>query len=204
MRRVAAVILAAGGSTRFGQPKQLLSFRGETLVRRAVRAATEAGCVPVVVIVGESGPAIRPELRGSGALILENLEWQRGLGTSIQRGTEFMLQSVPDIDALVLLVCDQPLVESSTIAALVAEHERSGKPIVASSYSDTLGVPALFDRSCFAALLALPDDSGAKALIEARTDHVASVVFKGGAIDIDTPADYDALAPPSRRDGLQL
>jgi molybdenum cofactor cytidylyltransferase len=193
MRRIAAVILAAGGSSRFGQPKQLLTFRGETLVRRAVRAATEAGCAPVVVVVGESGPAIRSELRESAALIIENPEWQRGLGTSVRRGTQFVIESAPDVEALVLMACDQPLVESSTIAALVAEQEKTRKPIVASSYSDTLGVPAVFDRSCFAGLLALPDDSGAKSVIEARPDDVASVSFEAGAIDIDTPADFRRL-----------
>jgi molybdenum cofactor cytidylyltransferase len=193
MRRIAAVILAAGGSSRFGQPKQLLTYRGETLVRRAVRAAKEAGCAPVVVIVGESGPAIRPELQETTALMIENPEWQRGLGTSVRRGTQFVIESAPDIDALALMVCDQPLVESSTIAGLVAEQEKTRKPIVASSYSDTLGVPALFDRSCFAALLALPDDSGAKSVIEARPDDVASVSFEAGAIDIDTPADLRRL-----------
>lgn len=193
MRRIAAVILAAGGSSRFGAPKQLLRFRGETLVLRAVRVATEAGCAPVVVVVGESGTAIRPELRESAALIIENPEWQRGLGTSVRRGTQFVIESAPDIEALVLMVCDQPLVESSTIAALVTQHAGTRKLIVASSYSNTAGVPALFDRSCFAALLALPDDSGAKSVIEARPDDVASVSFEAGAIDIDTPADYERL-----------
>ena len=193
MRHVAAVILAAGGSSRFGQPKQLLSFRGETLVRRAVRVATDSGCAPVIVVVGESGPALRVELRETPAVIIENPEWKRGLGTSVRRGTQFVIESAPTVDALVLLVCDQPLVESSTIAALVAERERSGKPVVASSYADTLGVPALFDRSCFGALLALPDDSGAKSLIEARPDDVASVAFEGGAIDIDTSEDFRQL-----------
>ena len=193
MRRVAAVILAAGGSSRLGQAKQLLKFRGETLVRRAVRVAAEAGCEPTVVIVGESAPAIRPELRESAALMLENREWRRGLGTSIRRGTEFVLQCVPDVDALLLLVCDQPLLEAGTIAALVAEQEKTGKLIIASSYAGTFGVPALFDRSRFAGLLALPDDSGAKSLIEARPQEVGSVSFEAGAIDIDTPEDFERL-----------
>lgn len=192
MRNVGAVILAAGDSSRFGQPKQLLMFRGETLVRRAVRAATEAGCGPVVVVVGESRSAIQADLRETSAIVIENPEWQRGLGTSVRRGTRYLLETVPAIDALVLMVCDQPLVESSTIAALIAEQKKTRKPIVASGYSGTLGVPALFDRSCFGALLALPDDSGAKTLIETRPDDVASVVFHEGAIDIDTPADYEA------------
>jgi molybdenum cofactor cytidylyltransferase len=197
MRNVGAVILAAGGSSRFGRPKQLLMFRGETLVRRAVLGASEAGCAPVVVVVGESGPAIQAELRETSAIVMENPEWQRGLGTSVRRGAAYLRAAVPAIDALVLMVCDQPLVQAKTIAALVAEQERTRKPIVASSYADTLGVPALFDRSCFEALCALPDDSGAKALIAARPDDVASVPFEAGACDIDTPADFERLEAES-------
>jgi molybdenum cofactor cytidylyltransferase len=79
------------------------------------------------------------------------------------------------------------------ISNLIAAHEKSGKPIVASSYSGTLGIPAFFDRSCFETLLALPDNSGAKALITARPDDVAAVLFEAGAIDIDTPADFEQL-----------
>lgn len=197
MRNVGAVILAAGGSTRFGQPKQLLMFRGETLVRRAVVAATEAGCAPVVVVVGESMSAIQAELRETPAIVIENPEWQRGLGASVRRGTGYLLETAPAIDALVLMVCDQPLVEANTLAALMAEQERTRKPIVASSYANTLGVPAVFDRSCFEALGALPDESGAKALIAARPGDVASVPFEAGARDIDTPADFQRLQAES-------
>jgi molybdenum cofactor cytidylyltransferase len=187
MRNVGAVVLAAGGSSRFGRPKQLLIFRGETLVGRAVRVAMEAHCGPVVVVVGESGNAIRDVLRDSSAVIVKNAEWYRGLGTSIRCG----LRSCGDsIDAVVLLACDQPLVDSTIVAALIAEHERSGKPIVASRYANTLGIPALFDRSCFEALLALPAAAGAKALIAARPNDVASIAFEDGAVDIDTPEDF--------------
>jgi molybdenum cofactor cytidylyltransferase len=92
-----------------------------------------------------------------------------------------------------LLACDQPFVDARTISALMTMREDSGKPIVASRYANTLGVPALFDRSCFAALLALPDDSGAKMLIESRGRDVAAIEFEQGAIDIDTPADFERL-----------
>jgi molybdenum cofactor cytidylyltransferase len=190
MRNIGAVILAAGGSSRLGQPKQLLSFGGERLVHRAVRAATEAGCAPVVVVVGASAAAIGDELRGTAALVVENPGWQRGLGTSIRCGVE---QLPSHTGAVVLLTCDQPSVQANTIASLVAEHHKTGKPMVASSYADTLGIPALFARFCFEALLALPDDSGAKSLIAANPDDVATVAFEAGAIDIDTPADYENL-----------
>jgi molybdenum cofactor cytidylyltransferase len=194
MRNAGAVILAAGGSSRFGDSKQLLNFRGETLVGRAVRVAEEAHCSPVVVVVGESGKnAITDSLRGTSALIVENLDWQRGLGTSIRRGLEQLIESAPATDAVILLTCDQPLLDANTITALIAEQDETRKPIVASSYAKTFGVPALFDRSCFEVLLALPNSSGAKSLIAARPDDVASIAFEDGAIDIDTPSDFQRL-----------
>jgi len=190
MRNISAVILAAGGSLRFGKAKQLLNFRGETLIRRVVRAAIEAGCDPIVVVVGKFGDAIRQELGATCATIVENAEWQRGLGTSIRRGLREIGESV---DAVVLLTCDQAVVDCGVIAQLITAQEKTGKPIIASSYANTLGVPALFERSCFEALLGLPDDSGAKKLIEEQAAAVASIPFEGGAIDIDTPEDFERL-----------
>lgn len=205
MRNVAAVILAAGGSSRLGQPKQLLVFRGETLIRRAVRAAAEAGCDPVVVVVGAVSGAIRlqevaiRESRiassskpgdGARATVVENAKWQNGVGTSIRRGLE---QLDGAVQAVVLIACDQPFVDGSVIAELIAAHQKTGKPMIASSYANTLGVPALFARSCFAALLALPDDCGAKMLFTMRPNDVAAVGFEQGAIDIDTPEDFERL-----------
>ena len=185
-----AIILAAGGSSRFGQAKQLLSFQGESLVRRAVRGAIEAGCACVNVVVGDARDRIETELRETPAIVVENPEWQRGLGTSIRRGLQEIGGSA---DAVVLVTCDQPLVEGNVIAQLIAAQQKTGKPIIASSYANTLGVPALFERSYFEALLALPDDSGAKKLIQEQADEVASIAFEDGAVDIDTPEDFERL-----------
>jgi molybdenum cofactor cytidylyltransferase len=212
MRKVGAVVLAAGGSSRLGQPKQLLTFRGETLICRTVRVAAEAGCDPILVVVGENSEAIRLALdirdsrissfsgleRGTrprpGPTIIENGEWRRGVGTSIRRG----LEQLPNfVEAAVLLTCDQPYLDASIVSQLMAALAETGKPIVASSYADTLGVPALFDRSCFDDLLALRDDSGAKSLIASRPNDVASIAFEEGAIDIDTPADFQRLIAES-------
>jgi molybdenum cofactor cytidylyltransferase len=204
MRNVGAIILAAGGSSRFGRPKQLLQFRGETLIHRAVRAATEAGCDPVIVVVGAISDTIRSEVAiresriafpsalgdGARAAVVENEEWQNGVGTSIRRGLEQLPTSV---EAVVLIAFDQPFVDASVVAELIAAQEKTRKPMVASSYANTLGVPALFDRSCFADLLALPADSGAKTLMTTRPNDVAAVAFERGAIDIDTPEDFERL-----------
>ena len=193
MRNAGAIILAAGGSSRFGQAKQLLPFQGESLVRRFVRAAIDAGCACVSVVVGDARDLIETELRETPAVIVENPEWRRGLGTSIRCGLRHLLSSQPELDAVVLLACDQPFVDANVITSLIAQRENSRKPIVACSYADTLGIPALFDRACFESLLALPDDSGAKALIESRSADVAQIEFEKGAIDIDTPADFERI-----------
>jgi molybdenum cofactor cytidylyltransferase len=194
MRNVGAIILAAGGSSRFGQAKQLLLFHGESFVRRAVRGAVEGGCACVIVVVGDARDRIETELRETPALIVENLEWQRGLGTSIRCGLRHQLGSRPELDAVVLLVCDQPFVEARVIRSLIAHWQNSRKAIVACSYAGTLGIPALFDRACFESLLALPDGSGAKALIESRSRDIAQIEFEKGAIDIDTPLNFAQLS----------
>ena len=229
MRSVGTIVLAAGGSTRLGQPKQFLTFRGETLVRRIVHAASAAGCGPLVVVVGELRDRIATELEDTAAEMVENNEWQRGLGSSIKRGLEHLMRTQPNVESVIVLVCDQPCVDRAVIRALIDERERSGKPIVASSYerprppsvmstevetslkedaerdSSTSvgmtgtagmtkgGVPALFHRDCFNALLSLPDDSGAKRLIDADPTRVAWIAFPEGAFDIDTPADVERL-----------
>ena len=204
MSNIGAVVLAAGGSSRLGRPKQLLVWRGETLVRRAVRAATEAGCAPVIVVVGEIANSIRSDLdiresriSSSAALgglaqvnLVENAEWRNGVGTSIRRGLEQLAECV---EAAVLLTCDQPFVDASIIRRLIAAREETARPIAACHYADTLGVPALFDRSCFKALLGLADQYGAKSLIESRKAETASIAFEEGAVDIDTAEDFERL-----------
>ena len=188
--KIGAVVLAAGGSARLGRPKQLLYYGGQSFVRRAARAALEAGCAPVAVVVGPDRDKIAPELRDLAVIILPNESWRRGMGTSIRAGVE----ALKDCDGLLILGCDQPRVDSTLIRQLVARQEETQKPMVASAYAGTRGVPAVFGRSCFAELLSLGDKQGAKVLLVARPHDVATVDFPGGAMDIDTPGDWERLA----------
>ena len=187
MVRVGGVILAAGSSSRFGAPKQLLEFHGEMLVQRIVRAAQEGGCSPVVVVTGESHEPITAAVTDLHPLVIRNENSMRGIGTSIRVGVEQLVDR--DIDAIVLLTCDQPAVDLRVVCALIKEHGRSGRPIVASHYANTLGIPALFHRSLFDELLRLPDERGAKTLIEKDPSRVAQVDFPNGVFDLDTPED---------------
>jgi molybdenum cofactor cytidylyltransferase len=197
MQKIGAVILAAGESSRFGRPKQLVQFRGKSLVRRVVDAAKAANCSVIVVVLGSKREQIERELKETDAIVAENRDWRRGIGSSIRVGVESAVNQAPDIEAIVLLTCDQPFVKTHTIERLIAMREKTKKAIVASSYSETLGVPALFDRSCFQELLALDDDTGAKAIILSNRERVAELLFPEGKIDIDTAADYEKLTEQS-------
>lgn len=184
--KVAALVLAAGGSTRLGRPKQLLLYAGQSLVRRTVTAALSAGCSPVLVVVGRDGETIKRALQGMEVRIVPNETWELGLSASIRAGIATLPATA---EAVVLLVCDQPHVDATQVRALIEEQARKGKPMVASSYAGTMGVPALFLRSCFDKLLSLGGDAGAKELLLTAPEECATVPFAQGAIDIDTPED---------------
>ncbi len=113
--RVAAVVLAAGGSTRFGKPKQLARFRGETFVSRIVKAAIEAGCDPVVVVTGEDSAQIESGLKGLAVRIAVNPDWPTGLASSIRGGLENAMEGATDLGAALLVTCDQPFVDGAVI-----------------------------------------------------------------------------------------
>ena len=190
MQTIGAVILAAGSSSRIGQPKQLLSLRGKTLLRASVDTANEAGCSPVVVVVGSDSEKIHLELADENAIEVRNTNWQRGIGSSIRSGVQALIGHAPDVEGILLLVCDQPAVNAHFIKRLIAVRDATKKDIVASSYADTVGVPALFDRSLFKELLSLGDEAGAKSIILQKPERVAQSPFPDGAIDVDTWEDW--------------
>jgi molybdenum cofactor cytidylyltransferase len=192
MPNIGAVILAAGESSRLGQPKQLVHFRGKSLVRRAADAASEAGCSPITIVLGSDSKKIEDELAGTGVAIVKNENWRAGVGTSIRAGVQNSLSQGSNPEAIVLLVCDQPFVDARVIKGLIELRQKTNKSMVASTYSGTLGVPALFDRSCFQELLALGNDAGAKSILS-RRERVAEFHFPEGTIDIDTTADLEKL-----------
>ena len=177
-----------------GRPKQLLRLGSRTLLRRTAEEAIASQAGATLVVIGADANLVRNELHGLHVTCVENQRWREGIGTSVSAGVERVARDGSPFDAAVLLTCDQPHVSAATIDRLIAEHESSAKPLVASAYAGTLGVPALFTRAYFDALLRLPGDNGAKDILLRHRDDVAVVEFAAGAVDLDTPADYDRFA----------
>jgi molybdenum cofactor cytidylyltransferase len=190
--RIGTLVLAAGGSTRMGTPKQLLVYEGKSLVRRATEAALGVGG-PVVVVVGASADAVSSELAGLAVRIVPNERWQAGMGGSIRCGLEALDVERPDLAAVVITLCDQPLVGLESLARLVRTFESTGAPLVASSYGAAVGVPALFARELFGELRALDGATGARSVVERHRRRTALVDCPEGATDLDTPDAYERL-----------
>lgn len=187
------MILAAGASTRMGTPKQLLAYRGCTLIRHIAEVAITSVCQPIAVVLGANAERIKPEVSQLPIQIVENPLWEEGMSSSIRVGLKALLAMNPNLDAVVISLCDQPLVSSQTLNQLIETYHVTGNPIIASEYSETVGVPALFNHHLFSELMALKSTEGAKKLIKKHINRVFSVPFPEGAIDIDTPNDYERL-----------
>ena len=192
VRKTAAIILAAGASTRLGQPKQLVRLGSETLLERSVRIALDAGCYPVVVVLGADAERVRADCDLGEAALAANDAWLEGMASSIRTGLATVQSKLQENRAqsqtagVVLMTCDQPAVTSEHLRSLAASGE-----ITASGYAGRRGVPAYFPASSFTALTQLTGDSGARDLL--RTARTLPLAL--GELDIDTP---EALAEARR------
>lgn len=174
---IAALILAAGASTRFGSPKQLARLRDETLLDRAVRTAGQAELSPIIVVLGAHAQEIRSVCHLSSAHVVLNPAWESGMASSIHCGMEALALHSHPVAGCIVMTCDMP--------AVTAEHLRrlaNHKEIVASGYAGRRGVPAFFPASIFHALAILEGDLGARELIQAAP----AVDLPHGDLDIDT------------------
>ena len=187
------IILAAGSSSRLGQPKQLLSYQHKSLLDNAIEEAKKATDGPVLVILGGNRELIEKSITRSDIQLIYNPGWEEGMASSIRLGLAVSKEANPALERIIFTVCDQPFVTAELFRALVNEAAASGKGIVASSYGDTFGTPVLFDKKYFDELTLLKGAEGAKKIVTKFTDQVAAVTFEKGEIDIDTPDDYNRL-----------
>ena len=188
---VSAIILAAGASRRMGRPKQLLPYRGQTLLGHIIQCVLVSSCSPVIVVLGAHADKITPTIEHFSIEIVNNSDWLQGMSSSIQCGLNYLRDRF--IEGVIFLACDQPFISTEIIEQLINLHTQSDKPIIASQYGEIIGVPALFARSVCPELMQLKGDVGAKSIIQKNRDRVATIKFNGGEIDLDTLAEYQQL-----------
>lgn len=189
----AAIVLAAGASTRLGQPKQLLQVNGESLLHRTIRLAEEAGCAPIFVVLGFEAERMHPETADLNVRVVLNPEWQSGMGSSLRSGMEALMKESQLPQKVVLLLSDQPMLSNKILLSLVKKSAETNSLIVASSYTGRLGVPAAFRKELYPDLQKVEGDKGAREVIQLYRDQTASIDFPEGAVDIDTVQDLELL-----------
>ncbi|MEY3564709.1 MAG: hypothetical protein RJA23_879 [Bacteroidota bacterium] len=182
------ILLAAGSSSRLGRAKQLIEFQGKTLIQKAIDEANKSQADCLVVVLGANADLIQTGFEPSSAAFIINSDWQQGMSSSMQAGLHFLMAKEA-IDQVQLMLCDQPFVDASLLDQLIIAKETSGKGIVAAAYSNTLGVPALFDKRYFVELLQLTGSEGAKKVIFKHQVEVHALDFPLGAVDLDTEED---------------
>lgn len=190
---IGIVILAAGASTRMGTPKQLLRYQERSLLRHTIEVAIASVCQPIVVVLGAYAQLIRPEISQLPVQIVENLQWNQGMSSSIKVGIQALKTSYPEVEAVILTLCDQPFISTEIINQLALAYHFANQPIIACEYAETLGVPALFSDRLFSELMTLTAGEGAKQIIKKHSEEVFSISFPEGATDIDTPKEYALL-----------
>lgn len=190
-------MLAAGGSTRLGYPKQLIPHEGKPLVAHAAGVALEAGADPVIVVLGARADEIRPAVaRLAGVSVVVNSAWESGLASSLAAGIRAAVAAAA-CDGIMVTLADQPLVNVALLRRLMTAF-RAGARVVASGYDGSPGVPALFGREHAPDLMGLTGDAGAGPWLRSRLREVTIVPLESALVDLDTPADVTRLADRAR------
>ena len=194
---VAGILLAAGGSTRFGQPKQLLDWRGDPFVRAVAKTALGAGLYPVVVVTGANAAQVESAVNDLHVSIVRNEDWKTGQASSIKTA----IRSLPppgraegaQVGAAIFLLVDQPQLTVSVLRALVEKHSEALYPVVAPMVTDQRANPVLFDRVTFPDLSALDGDVGGRAIFHKHRIEYLPWHDDRLLLDVDTPEMYQRL-----------
>ena len=189
---IAGVILAAGGSTRYGQPKQMLDWKGEPFIRAVTKTALQAGLSPVVVVTGAHAEQTERAVKDLNVIVINNEGWSNGQASSIRAGVEG-IASLPQPGGAIFLLADQPQLTTSVLRALVEKHAEGLYPIVAPLVMDQRANPVLFDRVTFPDLLTLEGDVGGRAIFHKHRVEYLPWHDDRLLLDVDTPEMYQRL-----------
>lgn len=196
-RSVSAIILAAGASRRYGEPKQLLPLEGKTLLEHVLENASASRVGEVIVVLGCQAERIRPVLQASPTKVVCNESWELGQSASLQAGLRVVN---PSSQAAVFLLVDQPRIDHQIIDQVVDEFRHGRSPIVVPTFQEKWGNPVLFASAFFPELMALTGDQGGRTVARKHLDSVKAISVESAAIlaDIDTPEDYRAVSQGRR------
>jgi molybdenum cofactor cytidylyltransferase len=190
---VAGIILAAGESSRFGQPKQLLDWKGQPFVRAVAKTALEAGLSSVFVVTGANAEQVEFAVKGLNVSVIKNEDWKSGQGSSIRAAVKTLTLSHSKTGGAIFLLTDQPQVTTSIIRALVEKHAEGLYPIVAPMVIDQRANPVLFDRITFSDLMTLEGEVGGRAIFHKHRVEYLPWHDDHLLLDVDTPEMYQRL-----------
>jgi len=185
--------MAAGASKRLGEPKQLIEFNNQTLIRKICKEALMSNIGQVTVVTGYSHDNVEKEVQDLPVQVFFNQEWEEGLGASIRNGLKYVLKNTPTLDAIIMTLVDQPYVDNVLLKDLAQSYSKSKDMIIASSYADTFGVPVLFDKKYFKEMMDLKGDEGGKKVFKKYSQNIVKIPFANGSIDIDEQKDLKKL-----------
>ena len=192
--RFAAILLAAGPSSRLGQAKQLVRVDGESLVRRAARLVLSLDPVSLTVVTGFAEDAVKHELRDLPVRLVRNDDWKQGMGGSIACGVHYISE---EVEGVLITLCDPWRLEKVDLSRLISAWTSDISRITVASWHkrkvNVYGSPTLFPRNVFHELISLSGSRGAKALIDRQMEIVQLVEMKNAAYDLDRPEDLEQL-----------
>lgn len=193
---IGVVVLAAGGSRRLGQPKQLLPFGSSYLLQQVMDQVTNLDAGVKVLVLGAQEQAIQQRIDTTDFQVVVNKKWEEGISSSIKAGLDACLQHEPQLAGVLIVLGDQPLVRTTQLDQLISENGE----LVASSYAGQVGVPAFFGSAHFSALQALVGDQGAKAILKKHPEMLKTVAIPEAAQDVDTREAYDRIVKHHQND----
>jgi len=190
---IAVVVLAAGGSTRLGRPKQLVEFKGKTLLKHTMDEVDDLGFQTKILVLGARQEEIQNKIDPKGFKVVINTDWEQGMASSINVGLKAAIAEEEGLNHVLFLVSDQPFLERANLIKLVHTQLTQHPKATYSKYGDNIGVPAIFSKEAFPLLLQLEGDEGAKKLTRMEDFNYCAETFKKGGFDVDTEEDVKQL-----------
>ncbi len=187
---IAVVILAAGESSRMQQTKQLLPWGKSTLLGNAIKEALQSNAEKVYVVLGAKAETIQKQINSTDVICILNKNWKEGMGSSISCAINYLLNLKTDYEGILIMLCDQPLIDTDYINKMISTFKRSNKGIVATAYKHRKGVPVLFHKKYLEELSNLDGNLGAKQIIVANSNGVIAINPNGKEKDLDTMEEY--------------